>query len=157
MDYVMTCGGYQIRPWAAGMDRPLLAQLAPGRVEASLHLLDHRVDAETRRTLARRIVLERLKELADRRQHAVQDPGIGHEPVVIRVRGNIGPLVGVGAQIEHLREAQLGKGFGPNAHGSGCPLFFENHFPVLVAHRDDIAVIVEIDELFSRAVRLLAG
>src|SRR5262244_2616898 len=108
----------------------LAPQLASGCVEASLHLLDHLVDAETRRTLARRIVLERLKELADRRQHAVQDPGVGHEPVVIRVRGNIGPLVGVGAQIEHLRKAQLGEGFGPNAHGAGCPLFLEYHFPV---------------------------
>jgi hypothetical protein len=36
------------------------------------------------------------------------------EPVVIRVRRDVRPLVGIGPQIEYFRDSQIGEGIGPD-------------------------------------------
>src|SRR5262249_19579656 len=85
---------------------PVAAGIAAGRrVVATLlavrprHCLQHLVDGEARRLLARREVPERLDEsLHDRLgRHKHERPL--ECPVVVRVRRDIGALIGVGAQV----------------------------------------------------------
>ena len=47
-----------------------------------------------------------------------QHPGPVHHPVVVGVRRDVGPFVRVGAQVEDLRDAQLGERLGPDLQGA---------------------------------------
>src|SRR5690348_2281868 len=155
-----TCRRSQIawRSAVGGRPRTSLAAVVRQTVKAALHLLDDLVDREARRPLARRIVLEGGQELGDQRLHREHDrPGVPHHPVVIAVRGDVGPLIGIGPKVEYLGQAQSRERLGPDAQCAGGALLLEHDLPILVAHIDEIAVVVEIDELLARAVRLLSG
>ena len=48
-------------------------------------------------------------------------------------------------------------GSAQSSQRSRAPLLHEHHLPVVVAQRDEIAVVVEVDEALARALLLLAG
>lgn len=126
--------------------------------EASLHLLDDLVDAEARRPLARRIVLECSEEFSRHGRCGEEDSSaVGHQPVVVGVRGNIGSLVGVRPKVEQLRDPQARERFRPDPHRSLRALLLEDDFPILVAKRHQVAIVVEIEESISGALGLPAG
>ena len=78
------------------------------------------------------------------------------EPVPVGVRRDVRPLEWVGAQVVHLHQPQFREGLGPDLQRAWRTLLLEHELPVLVAKSDQIAVVVEVDELLPRAVRLLA-
>src|SRR4029450_9467185 len=81
------------------------------RFEALLHFLDELIDAEARRSLTRRKFLKRGQKRAHDRGSGDERSGtVRYEPVVVGVRRDIRPLVGVRPQIEEFRDTQLGKG-----------------------------------------------
>src|SRR3954468_4826274 len=130
--------------------RSALAVL-PG-VHLPLKLLDHLIDAEARWPLARRIVFEGRKERAYDCRGRNKDAGsIRHQPVVVGVRRDVSAFVRIGAQVVELGDAKGRERFGPDAQSAGCPLLLEHDLPVLIAQGDDIAVIVEVDELLASA------
>jgi hypothetical protein len=106
------------RPWRpAAQDKAYAAMTDVGQaVKASLHLLDDLVDAEARWSLARRILLKGCQELADQRLYCEADrPGVPYHPVVVAVRRDVGPLIRVRLQVEHLGQAQSRERLGPDA------------------------------------------
>src|SRR5580704_15110357 len=127
------------------------------RLKALLHLLDDLVDAKALRALTWRIILKRSQELADHGLSRDDHVPLGEHPIVVCVRGNVGPLVGVCPQIEQLGQAQLRERFGPDLQGAGGALFFEYHLPVFVAQGNEIAIVVEVNKLLARPALLLVG
>src|ERR1700733_1146395 len=97
---------------ATGLRRVMLVR----RLKTPLHLFNHLIDAEARRPLARRKLLEGGEEFTHkpwrRNEHT---RSVRHEPVVVGVRGDIRALVGVRPQVEDFRDAQFGKRLGPNS------------------------------------------
>ena len=79
------------------------------------------------------------------------------QPVPVGVRGDVGPLVGVRPQVEHLRHAQVGERLGPDLHRALLALLGEDELEVLVTHADDLTVVVEVDEAVACALVGLAG
>ena len=71
------------------------------------------------------------------------------EPVVVGVGGDVGPLVGVGAQVEDLRDAQIGERLGPNSQGAWAALLFEHQLPVVIPQRGEIAVVGTYTEIVT--------
>src|SRR5437763_17043032 len=70
------------------------SELMAHRFEIPLHFLHELIDAEARRPLARRIVLEGRKKAPDdglRDEEGART--IADEPVVIGIRGNVGTLI----------------------------------------------------------------
>src|SRR6185369_136527 len=82
---------------------------------------------------------------------------VRHEKVVEGVRRDVRALVGVRAQVEQFWNAQLGEWLGTDSQRSLRTLLLEHELPVFVTHGDEIAVVVEVDELLARAAGLLAG
>src|SRR6516162_6415557 len=78
------------------------------------------VHVEAGRLLALRIVPERHQELAIQK------------PIVVGIRRDIGALVRVGPQIEHLRKAQVGERLRPDSKSSRGSLLHEHKLPVIV-------------------------
>src|SRR5882757_2027186 len=131
--------------------RPMLLLLLR-RFKAPLHLFDDLVDAEARWPLTWRILLERCQEVAnDRLGREDDERAVGHEPVPVGIRRDIRALVRIRPQVKKFRQPQLGKRLGPDLHGAPLALLLEHDFPVLVTHVDDIAIVVEVDELLARA------
>src|SRR5262245_58325114 len=109
---------------------------APGALlrvalQAALQCLAYLVDTEARLPLARGVFLEGLEELADQRGHAEHRSGtVGHHPVVVGVARDVGPLVGVGAEVEDLWETQRCERLSPDAQCPGDTLLREDDLPV---------------------------
>jgi hypothetical protein len=78
-------------------------------------------------------------------------------PVPVSVRGDLGPLVGIHAEIEDQRKPPEGERLSPNVQCAGRLLLGEHDLPVAVPQRDDLAVIVEIDKALAVRIFLLAG
>src|SRR5262249_5821050 len=78
-----------------------LPQLRPALVTrgALLQLLENLVDAEARGFLARRVVLEGREEFGDIGLGRHHQEGVVQQPVVIGVRGDVGALEGIAAQV----------------------------------------------------------
>ena len=74
-------------------------------------------------------------------------------PVVVGVRCNVRPLVGVQPEVEDLRYTERGERLGPDAHGAGGPLFHERQLPVVVAQAGHLLVVVDVNERVPRALR----
>src|SRR6266850_1471316 len=128
------------------------------RLEAPLHLLNELVDAEARWPLTGWILFERGKEGSHHRLGRNEWAGtVRHEKVVESVRRDVRALIGVRPQVEEFRNTQLGERLGPNSQRSRRALLFEHELPVFVTHGDEIAVVVEVDELLARAAWLLTG
>ncbi len=104
------------------------------------------VQVEAGRFLPLRIVPESRQELADviLRRHEEED--VVEKPVVVGVRGDVGPLIGVGAEIEDLRDPQVGERVGPEQHLSIRPLFHEHDLPVVVPQCDHLLIVVDVEE-----------
>ena len=62
-----------------------------------LHLLDHQVEVYGTRLLARRILLERLKKTLGTAHGRDVEEHVLESPIIVRVGGDVGPLIGVGA------------------------------------------------------------
>src|SRR5262249_3699719 len=83
------------------------------------------------------------EELADDRGRAEDHAGtVGDQPVVVGVRRDVGALVGVGAEVEELRDAQGRERLGPDAHGALDALLLEDGLPLPVAQRHQGAVVL---------------
>ena len=74
------------------------------------------------------------------------------DPVVVGVRGDVGPLVGVGAQVEELGHPQRDERLGPDLQRALDALLHEDDLPVVEPQRDQVAVVVEVDEALARAL-----
>src|SRR6266850_2535746 len=88
-----------------------------------VHLLQRLINGEARRLLARRKLFESRQEWSDdrlRRQHQV---AAVEEPVVVRVRRDVGALERIGPQIEELRNAQRCERLRPDPHRPRHALF----------------------------------
>src|SRR5262245_1569427 len=73
-------------------------------------------------------------------------------PVPIGVGSDRRTLVGIRAQIENPGNACFDELLAPYEHGSLSPLLCEYRFPVVVAQRNQVAVIGEVEEFFPRAL-----
>jgi hypothetical protein len=115
------------------------------------------VDADAAGLLARREFLECGEELAnDRLRRHTYEHMVDH-PVVICIRGDVGPFVGVHAQIEDLGYAQRDERLGPKRQRALGPLFCKNNLPVVVAQADQFGGVVEVKELLAGIFLCLAG
>ena len=79
------------------------------------------------------------------------------KPVVVGVRGDVRPLVRVGAEVEYLGNPQVGERFRPDAQRAGSPLLQEHELPVVVAQCGQLLVVVDVEERLARAFRDLPG
>src|SRR5262249_44603464 len=113
------------------------------------------VDSEARRLLTRWKLFERLHEVRDDRLCREQHVRRLQVPVPIGVRGDIGAFKGIGTQVVELRRPQHREGLGPDLQGPGAALFEKDGLEVAGAKRDEIAVVVEIDESLARALHTL--
>ncbi len=114
-----------------------------------------RINREAGRRLARWILLERLHKFlgVDRALHVQVD--VLRHPVHVLVRGNIGPLVGVHAQVVDLGKPQTDEGLHPDIEVARGALLAEDELPVVVPHGDELAVVIEIEEVVARRGRFL--
>jgi len=83
--------------------------------------------------------------------------GMVEPPVVVRVRRDVRPFVRISSQIEELRKPQRNERLSPNAQRSRDALLLKNKLPVVVAQADEFGVVIEVEELLSRALLRLAG
>ena len=83
--------------------------------------------------------------------------GVVEHPVVVGVRGDVGALERVGAQVEELRHAQRDERLGPDLQRPLHPLLHEDDLPVVEPQREHVAVVGEVDEPLPRALVDLAG
>lgn len=70
-------------------------------------------------SLGRRVFLEGSEECRRVFPGWHDQEGVTEQPVVAGVRRDVGLFDRIGAQVEHLRQAQLGEGLGPDAQGGG--------------------------------------
>ena len=77
-------------------------------------------------------------------------------PVPVGVGGDVGPLVGIGEQVEDLGHPQLHEGLGPDLASSLLALLLEHKLPVVVAQAHQVAVVGEVEELLAGALVRLA-
>src|SRR5215475_866787 len=91
--------------------RPAARHAGPRRVgtllapAALLQLLHDFIEIEAGRLLPLRVVLERRQELANEGLRGNEHERVVHDPVVVRVRGDVRALVRVSPEVEELREA----------------------------------------------------
>ena len=122
-----------------------------------MQLLHHVVEIEAGGLLPLREFLERHQELAhvvlggNHQEHVVE------QPVVVGVRGDVRPLVGVRPQVEHLRHPERGERLGPDLQRPPDPLFHEHQLPIVEPQAGDLLVVVAVDERLARALVCLAG
>ena len=74
-----------------------------------------------------------------------RDVGVVEEPVVVGVRGHVGALERVGAQVEQLRDAQRHERLRPDPQRPLRPLLHEDDLPVVEPEREHVAVVGEVD------------
>src|SRR5499427_9142035 len=128
------------------------------RALATAHeLLQHLVNGEARRLLPWRELLERGQELTNDLLRRHEQENVVHHPIPVGVRGDFGPLVWVGAEVEEFREAERNERLLPDAQGASRALLHEHEFPVVVAQSSQVPVVREVKELLAWALRLLAG
>src|SRR5882672_1561807 len=65
-------------------------------------------------------------------------------------------LIGVHPQVVHSRHAQGRKWICPDIKLTGLTLYRVYKLPVVEAHGNEIAIVIEVEELGARALRLLA-
>ena len=83
--------------------------------------------------------------------------GVLDPPIVVLVGDDIGPLVGVHAQVEELRNAQAGKWLVPDLEATRIGHLAEDALPILVPEGDQHAVIIVVRKVVACALRLLTG
>src|SRR5262245_46469526 len=115
------------------------------------------VDAEARRLLPRREIFEGRDELAHDGLSRHHQERMADAPLVIGVRRDVGPLVGIHSQVVQLRQPQAGERLRPDPQRAFNALLAEHLLPILVADRHELAVVVEVEEFLARGLVLLAG
>ena len=83
--------------------------------------------------------------------------GLAHRPVPVGVRRDVGALVRIHAQIEEQREAATVNGSPQISRVPGVCCSQNTNFQFSTAHRDEVAVVVEVDEILPVGLVLLAG
>jgi hypothetical protein len=129
----------------------------PPAVPADDHFFHRLIDRERGRFLTRREFVERLQEVCHDPLRGQRQKVILQEPVVVSVRGDVGALEGIGPQVVELGNAQSRERLGPHTQRPFAALLHEHDFPVVESQRDQVAVIVEVDETWTRTLLLLAG
>ena len=99
--------------------------------------------------------LKRRQELADIVLRGNHQEDVIHQPVVIGVRGDVGALVRIGAQVEDLGNPQVDERLRPQGQRARDLLLQEHELPVVVAQRRQLLVVVEVEERLARALRRL--
>src|ERR1700754_4639695 len=89
---------------AANILPPDFAYLMRCTAQGAFHHLDCIIDGESVWLLNDREVFEGLCKLLGDRHRAIEDVGVIEEPLVVRVRSDIGELIRVGAQVKELRQ-----------------------------------------------------
>ena len=107
-------------------------------------------------SLAGRILLHGHEEISCNPLHRCEDEDAVEEPVVVGVRVVLGLFERVAAEVEEQRHAELGEGLTPDFEGLAA-VFEEDGFPILVAHGDDLAVVIHIHEAVARRLLGLAA
>ena len=107
---------------------------------------------KARRAGARRVVLERRGELEDVVHHAVHASHVVNLPIPESIGRNVGTFVRVLHKVEDLLQAQRRERLGPDTHRPFLALFRENVFVVALAHGDEQAVVVGVEELIAGAL-----
>src|SRR4030095_4331823 len=123
----------------------LLAVLLAGGRE----LLHDLVDAEARRLLARRELLEARDPPGDEDLGRHEPENASNQPVVVVDGVVIGALEGIAAEVEDLRHAQIDHRLRPDVEAFRA-LLLEDSLPVLVAERHEVAVIAPVEHLLAR-------
>jgi len=141
------------RPRASAPALALRSGAAAGGVQDPL---DDLIQAEAGRLLPwRELKVARNSPTKSLRGHQQED--VAEHPVAEGVRGLLCALVRVHAQIEDVRRAQPDERLLPNLQRALDTLLHEQHLPVVVAQRRDVAVVGEVDETLAQALRFLAG
>src|SRR5258706_1815865 len=137
-------------PLRSGDDAPLPDRRKRGDELLRLFQFLHDfVQIEAGCLLPLRVVTERGQELAHvilcwhKQEHVIE------QPVVVRVRGNVRPLIGIGTEIEDLWNAQASKGIGPEQKLPVGALLHEHYLPVVVSQSDQLLIVVDIEERVS--------
>ena len=81
----------------------------------------------------------------DDRRRGQRDVVVVDEPVVVRVRGHVGTLERIGAQVEELRHAQRHERLRPDPQRPLRPLLHEDDLPVVEPEREHVAVVGVVD------------
>src|SRR5215813_13761278 len=136
---------------------PLCATCISRALATTHELLQYLVNGEARRLLTRRVFFECGQELGNDLLRWHHQENVVHHPIPVGVRGDFGPLVGVGAQVEKLRETEGNERLLPDAQGASRALLHEHEFPVVVAQSSQVPVVGEIKELLAWALRLLTS
>src|SRR6185369_8806390 len=118
-------------------------------------LIERLVDAEARRLLARRELLEGLEEHADQSlgRHE-EEHAVGSPLLVEHGRVFAGPLERVTPQVEERRETQPNERLLPDSEAVRA-LLHEVDLPVLVAQRHQVAVVAPVEEALAGIVSYL--
>ena len=103
------------------------------------------------------VFLEGVNEGRGNRLSPEYHVGLAERPIVVRVRGDIAPLVRVHAQIVNLGETPAGERFCPDVERASSFLLTEDSFPISCPYRDELAIVVEVDEALPIGMVLLAS
>jgi hypothetical protein len=96
--------------------------------------------------LALRILREGRQEFADVGLRRDQQVDVIDQPIVVGVRGDVRALEGVRAEIEQLWHAKGDERLGPDPGRAGLSLFQEYQLPIVVPQRDELPVVVAVNE-----------
>src|SRR5262245_66116452 len=83
-----------------------------------LHFLQDFVQVERGRLLPLRVLPERRQELGDVGLSGHEHERVIEDPIVVRVRGDVGPLVRIRPEVVEFREPQGDERLGPDAKRS---------------------------------------
>ena len=116
-----------------------------------------RISHDIRRVKARRggarwIVLERRGELEDVVHHAVHASHVVDLPIPESIRRNVGTFVRVLHEVEYLLQAQRRERLGPDTHRPFLALLRKDILIVALAHGDEQAVVVGVEEFIAGAL-----
>src|ERR1700722_13419034 len=124
--------------------------LKPTSVMGSAHSLGHLrqclVDGEARGLLSWWKFFECRRELRRDRLRREDDVVAVDEPVIICVGSDVRSLERVRPQVVQLRKSQGNEWFRPNPKRTLTTLLHEYYFPIVIAERNDVSIIVEIHE-----------
>ena len=107
---------------------------------------EHIVEVEARGLLALRVLPEGGEEFPDVSLRRHQQKDVIDEPIVVGVRFDVHALKGVRAEIEQLWHATGDERLGPDPERAGLSLFREYQLPIVVPQRDELLVVVAVDE-----------
>ena len=122
-----------------------------------LDSLQDLIEVEALRLLPRGIVLEAINEGRGNRLSPQHHVGLAERPIVVGVRGDIAALVRVHAQIVNLGESPAGERLSPDVERASSFLLTEDSFPISGPYRDELAIVVEVDEALPIGMVLLAS